>query len=110
MYRLCSPILVVIATLNEEEGIGPTLEELKNVLSNCSLIVVDGNSADRTVEIAKKLNLLEKKNDEQIIQELENNYSEYLKHCSYLNNTHSQKELQSKNTTSFNGLTIHRMQ
>jgi glycosyltransferase involved in cell wall biosynthesis len=55
MERPCSHILVVVATLNEEEGIGPTLEELQKVLTNCSFVVVDGNSADRTVEIAKNM-------------------------------------------------------
>jgi dolichol-phosphate mannosyltransferase len=55
MDRFHSPILVVIATLNEEKGIGPTLGELQKVLTNCSLIVVDGNSADKTVEIAKNM-------------------------------------------------------
>jgi len=50
-----SPISVVIATLNEEEGIGPTLEELQRVLIGSCFIVVDGNSVDRTVEIAKNL-------------------------------------------------------
>jgi dolichol-phosphate mannosyltransferase len=47
-------ISVVVATLNEEEGIGPTLEELRKVLNNPHLLVVDGNSIDKTVEIAKK--------------------------------------------------------
>jgi glycosyltransferase involved in cell wall biosynthesis len=55
MDRLYPPILVVIATLNEEEGIGPTLEELQKVLTNCCFVVVDGNSVDRTVEIAKNM-------------------------------------------------------
>lgn len=50
-----SIITVVIATLNEEEGIGPTLEELQKVLNYPYLIVVDGKSADRTVEIAKNM-------------------------------------------------------
>jgi dolichol-phosphate mannosyltransferase len=48
-------ISVVIAALNEEEGIGPTLEELKKVLSDPHLIVIDGSSTDRTVEIAKNM-------------------------------------------------------
>jgi glycosyltransferase involved in cell wall biosynthesis len=48
-----SNVLVLIAAWNEEEGIGPTLEELKNVLSDASFLIVDGNSTDRTVEIAK---------------------------------------------------------
>jgi glycosyltransferase involved in cell wall biosynthesis len=55
MEKRYSPISVVIAALNEEEGIGPTLEELQNVLGNSCLLVVDGNSVDRTVEIAKKM-------------------------------------------------------
>jgi glycosyltransferase involved in cell wall biosynthesis len=55
MEKRSSPISVVIAALNEEEGIGPTLEELQNVLGNSRLLVVDGNSVDRTVEIAKKM-------------------------------------------------------
>jgi dolichol-phosphate mannosyltransferase len=46
---------VVVAALNEEKGIGPTLEELQGVLRDSHLIVVDGNSDDRTVEIAKNL-------------------------------------------------------
>jgi len=53
--HLNSSISVVIATLNEEEGIGPTLEEIKKVLNDPYLIVVDGKSADRTVEIAKNM-------------------------------------------------------
>lgn len=55
MNGLCSSIMVIIATLNEEEGIGPTLGELQKTLINCSFIVVDGNSVDRTVEIAKNM-------------------------------------------------------
>jgi glycosyltransferase involved in cell wall biosynthesis len=55
MKKRYSPISVVVAALNEEEGIGPTLEELQNVLGNSRLLVVDGNSVDRTVEIAKKM-------------------------------------------------------
>jgi glycosyltransferase involved in cell wall biosynthesis len=46
-------VLVLIAALNEGEGIGPTLAELREVLDNPAFLVVDGNSADRTVEIAK---------------------------------------------------------
>ncbi len=50
-----SAISVVIAALNEEEGIGPTLEELKKVLNDPYLVVVDGKSVDTTVEIAKNM-------------------------------------------------------
>jgi len=47
-------IAVVIAALNEEKGIGPTLAELREVLRDSVFFVVDGNSTDRTVEIAKE--------------------------------------------------------
>jgi Glycosyltransferases involved in cell wall biogenesis len=48
-------ISVIIATLNEEEGIGPTIDEMQRVLKNPYLVVVDGNSVDRTIEIAKNM-------------------------------------------------------
>lgn len=48
-------IVVIIAAYNEEEGIGSTLAELKEVLNDSFYVVVDGNSTDRTVEIAKEL-------------------------------------------------------
>ena len=48
-------ISVVIAALNEEAGIGLTLEELQKVLNDPHLLVVDGNSVDRTVEVAKNM-------------------------------------------------------
>ncbi len=48
-------VSVVIATLNEEEGIGPTIEELQKDLDNPYLVIVDGNSVDRTIEIAKNM-------------------------------------------------------
>jgi len=50
-----SDIAVVVAALNEEEGIGPTLLELKRYLTDSHLVVVDGNSIDKTVEIAQNL-------------------------------------------------------
>jgi dolichol-phosphate mannosyltransferase len=46
---------VVIATLDEEEGVGPTIEEIKKFLGNPYILVVDGWSHDRTVEIAKNM-------------------------------------------------------
>ena len=46
---------MIIAAYNEEEGIGPTMAELAEVLDDPSYLVVDGNSGDRTVEIAKEL-------------------------------------------------------
>ena len=48
-------ILVLVAALNEEQGIGPTLAELKQYLDESQFLVVDGKSRDRTVHIAKSL-------------------------------------------------------
>jgi dolichol-phosphate mannosyltransferase len=45
--------LVIIATLNEEQAIGPTLNEVNHSLKKPLCIVVDGHSVDRTVDIAK---------------------------------------------------------
>ena len=50
-----SYIAVVVAALNEEQGIGATLRELQSFLGQSQVVVVDGNSVDRTVEIAKNL-------------------------------------------------------
>ena len=44
---------IIIAALNEEEGIGLTIAELLDSICNSRLLVVDGKSTDRTVEIAK---------------------------------------------------------
>ncbi len=46
---------VVIAALNEEEGIGLTIAEIKEYLEGAKILVVDGNSVDKTVELAKNL-------------------------------------------------------
>jgi len=48
-------VLVIIAALNEEAGIGPSLAELRMVLGDSKYLVVDGNSTDRTIEVAKKM-------------------------------------------------------
>jgi len=50
-----STITVIIPALNEEEGIGPTILELKGVLEDPHYLVIDGNSMDRTAEIARKM-------------------------------------------------------
>jgi dolichol-phosphate hexosyltransferase len=55
MIETHSSVSIVIATLNEEQGIGPTIGELQKVLNNPYLLVVDGNSVDRTIEVAKNL-------------------------------------------------------
>ncbi len=46
---------IVIAALNEEQGIGLTIAELKDKLDSPHILVVDGHSQDRTVEIATNL-------------------------------------------------------
>ncbi len=50
-----SSLAVVIPAFNEEEGIAPTICELKEALNDPQMIVVDGASDDRTLEIAKNL-------------------------------------------------------
>ncbi len=45
--------LVLMAALNEEEGIGLTLSELSRYLRNYRVVVIDGNSKDQTVHVAK---------------------------------------------------------
>jgi glycosyltransferase involved in cell wall biosynthesis len=44
---------IIIATLNEEEGVGPTIDELREVFQLADIVVVDGRSTDKTVAIAK---------------------------------------------------------
>jgi dolichol-phosphate mannosyltransferase len=51
-----SSVIAIIAALNEEEGIGLTIQELYRYLDNPHVLVVDGRSVDRTVEIAKNFN------------------------------------------------------
>ncbi len=48
-------VQVLIASLNEQEGIGPTISELKEHLYDARFLVIDGNSTDQTVEIAERL-------------------------------------------------------
>jgi dolichol-phosphate hexosyltransferase len=48
-------IQVIIAALNEEEGIGLTIMEMVDTLTDPLVLVVDGNSTDRTIEIAENL-------------------------------------------------------
>ncbi len=55
MTELNASISVIIATLNEEQGIGPTIGEMQQVLNYPYMVVVDGNSVDHTIEIAKNM-------------------------------------------------------
>jgi len=54
MKKTNSDVTVIIPTLNEELGIGPTLRELREVLEDPCYLVVDGHSVDGTVELAKR--------------------------------------------------------
>lgn len=42
-----------IAALNEEEGVGATISELSENINLHRILVIDGHSVDRTVEVAK---------------------------------------------------------
>ena len=56
--KLCEvapSIQVIIAAWNEENGVGPTIAELKQYLHSSKVLVVDGGSVDRTVEVAKNM-------------------------------------------------------
>jgi glycosyltransferase involved in cell wall biosynthesis len=50
-------VLVLMAALNEQEGIGLTIAELREHIGDSHFLVVDGNSNDETVRIAKSLNV-----------------------------------------------------
>lgn len=47
-------IVLVIPTLNEELGIGPTIEEYKKMIPSLRVIVADGRSTDSTIKIAEE--------------------------------------------------------
>ena len=47
-------ITVIIPTLNEEESIGQTIDEIPKDFADLEIIIVDGLSKDKTVEIATK--------------------------------------------------------
>jgi glycosyltransferase involved in cell wall biosynthesis len=51
----CDSAQLIIAALNEAPGIGLTIAEMKDTLGEIPVLVVDGKSSDRTVEIAKNL-------------------------------------------------------
>jgi dolichol-phosphate hexosyltransferase len=52
-YEPTQPTNIFIAALNEEEGIGATISELSENINAKRILVIDGHSHDRTVEIAK---------------------------------------------------------
>ena len=48
-------ITVIIPTLNEAQGIGPTIQEIKRELRDPFILVIDANSLDGTADIASAL-------------------------------------------------------
>ncbi len=48
-------IQLVIAALNEEEGIGLTIAEMKDTLGDIPTLIVDGKSADKTVALSRNM-------------------------------------------------------
>jgi dolichol-phosphate mannosyltransferase len=44
---------VLIAAMNEEKGVGLTICEISNYLSTNNILVIDGHSKDRTIDVAK---------------------------------------------------------
>ena len=46
---------LVIAALNEEQGIGLTIAEMKDILGDIPTLVVDGKSTDKTAQLAKNM-------------------------------------------------------
>jgi dolichol-phosphate hexosyltransferase len=52
-YEPMQPTNIFIAALNEEEGIGATISELSENINAKRILVIDGHSHDRTVQIAK---------------------------------------------------------
>jgi dolichol-phosphate mannosyltransferase len=52
-YEPTQPTSVFIAALNEEEGLGATIAELSESIHAQHILVIDGHSHDRTVEVAK---------------------------------------------------------
>ncbi len=55
MLATSSSVQVLIAALNEEEGIGLVIAELQRSLHYPKIVVVDGHSTDGTVAVARKL-------------------------------------------------------
>lgn len=44
--------IIIIAALNEEDTIGKVIEETKQQIPNCDILVLDGYSKDKTVEVS----------------------------------------------------------
>jgi dolichol-phosphate hexosyltransferase len=55
LYNSPQTTQIILAALNEEEGIAYTINELKLYLNTPQILVVDGKSSDKTVDVAKDL-------------------------------------------------------
>jgi len=55
MKKNNADVTVIIPTFNEEKGLEPTIKELREVLEDPRYLVVDGNSIDKTVDMAKQM-------------------------------------------------------
>jgi len=53
-YEPTQPTNIFIAALNEEEGVGATISELSENINAKRILLIDGHSQDRTVEVAKE--------------------------------------------------------
>jgi len=47
-----SEVAILIPTLNEENGVGQTIDDVLEHVPDCQIYVVDGHSTDNTVEVA----------------------------------------------------------
>ena len=54
-YQTIHPTNVFIAALNEEEGVGATISERSENINVNRILLIDGHSHDRTVDVAKAL-------------------------------------------------------
>ncbi len=52
-YEPMQPVNIFIAALNEEEGVGATISELSENINAKRILLIDGHSYDRTVDVAK---------------------------------------------------------
>lgn len=53
-----SSMVTLIPCINEADGVGPTIEEIKDVIHDQPIVVVDGNSSDGTPDVASRLGAL----------------------------------------------------
>jgi dolichol-phosphate hexosyltransferase len=53
-YEPTQPVNIFIAALNEEKGVGFTISELSDNIKAKRILLIDGHSNDRTVDVAKE--------------------------------------------------------